>query len=139
MNAAGAVLDDDQGIEAPQQHGVHMDKVDRQHAAGLRGQELLPGRTRAAREYTAAIAAGDDDVTAAAAYNLGNVLANEGNRAAAVDAWYTAVNAAPSAVTPSAAFNLANAYAGEADTGLATALYEMAAQLGSPECARRHS
>jgi hypothetical protein len=45
VNAAGAVLDDHQGIDAPQQHGVQMDEVDRQHAAGLRGQELLPRRT----------------------------------------------------------------------------------------------
>ena len=26
VNAAGAVLDDDQGVEAPQQHGVHVDE-----------------------------------------------------------------------------------------------------------------
>ena len=44
VNAAGAVLNDDQGVEAPQQHGVHVDKVDRKNAAGLRGEELLPGR-----------------------------------------------------------------------------------------------
>ena len=42
------MLDDDQGVEAPQQHGVHVDEVDRENAAGLRGQELLPGRARAA-------------------------------------------------------------------------------------------
>jgi hypothetical protein len=47
MDAAGAVLDDDQDVEAPQQHGVHVDEVDRQDAAGLRGQELFPGRSGA--------------------------------------------------------------------------------------------
>jgi hypothetical protein len=49
VNPAGAVLDDDQGIEAPEQHGVHMDEVGREDAAGLCGQELLPGRATAAR------------------------------------------------------------------------------------------
>jgi hypothetical protein len=34
---------------APQQHGIHVDKVDRQNAAGLGCQELLPGRARPAR------------------------------------------------------------------------------------------
>jgi hypothetical protein len=46
--AAGAVLDDDQGVDAPQQHGVHMDEVDRENPAGLCIQELLPGQARAA-------------------------------------------------------------------------------------------
>lgn len=44
VRAAGAVLDDDQGIDAPQAGGVHMDEVGCEDAAGLRGQELLPGR-----------------------------------------------------------------------------------------------
>jgi hypothetical protein len=48
VNAAGAVLDDDQGVDAPEQHGVDVDKVDRENAAGLRGQELPPGRASAA-------------------------------------------------------------------------------------------
>jgi hypothetical protein len=48
VNAAGAVLDDDQGVEAPQQHGVHVDEIDRKDPAGLRGQELPPGRPRPA-------------------------------------------------------------------------------------------
>jgi hypothetical protein len=43
------MLDDDQGVKAPQQHGVHVDEVGREDAAGLGGQELLPGRARAAR------------------------------------------------------------------------------------------
>ena len=47
-STAGAVLDDDQRVDAPQQHGVHVDEVDGDDAAGLRGQELLPGRARAA-------------------------------------------------------------------------------------------
>jgi hypothetical protein len=48
VNAAGAVLNDDQDVEAPEQHGIDMDKVDRENAAGLRRQELLPGRAGAA-------------------------------------------------------------------------------------------
>jgi hypothetical protein len=48
VNAAGAVLDDDQGVDAPEEHGVHVNEIDREDAAGLRGQELLPGRTSAA-------------------------------------------------------------------------------------------
>jgi hypothetical protein len=42
------VLDDDQGIDAPQEHGVHVDEIDREDAAGLGGEELLPGRAGAA-------------------------------------------------------------------------------------------
>ena len=38
------MLDDDQGVDASQQHGVHVDEVDAEDAAGLGGQELLPGR-----------------------------------------------------------------------------------------------
>jgi hypothetical protein len=48
MDAASAVLDDDQGIEAAEQHGVHVDEVGGNDAAGLRGKELLPGRAAAA-------------------------------------------------------------------------------------------
>ena len=48
VNAAGAVLDDDQGVDAPEQHGIHMDEIDRKNPAGLRGQDLLPGRPFAA-------------------------------------------------------------------------------------------
>src|ERR1035441_9021176 len=47
VHPAGAVLDDDQGIEAPQEHGIHVDEVGSEHAAGLRGQELLPRRAGA--------------------------------------------------------------------------------------------
>jgi hypothetical protein len=48
VNAAGAALDDDQRVEALEQHGVHLDEADRDNTAGLVGQELLPGRARAA-------------------------------------------------------------------------------------------
>ena len=53
--AAGAVLDDDQRIEAPQEQGVHAGKIDRDDAVGLRGQELLP--RRAVRRGTGSIPA----------------------------------------------------------------------------------
>jgi len=48
VNSAGAVLDHDQRVDAMEQHGVHVDEVDCDDAAGLRGQELLPGRAGAA-------------------------------------------------------------------------------------------
>ena len=35
VNAPGAVLDDDQDVEAPQQHGVYVDEVDGENAVGL--------------------------------------------------------------------------------------------------------
>jgi hypothetical protein len=41
-SAAGAVLDDDQGIDPPQQDRVDGDEVGREDAVGLGGQELLP-------------------------------------------------------------------------------------------------
>ena len=40
VNAAGAVLDDDQGVDAPQEHRVHVYEIGREDAAGLDGQEL---------------------------------------------------------------------------------------------------
>jgi hypothetical protein len=43
VSAAGAVPDDDQGIDPPQQHGIHVDEAGGEDAAGLRGQELPPG------------------------------------------------------------------------------------------------
>jgi hypothetical protein len=43
VRAAGAVLDDDQGIHPPQQDRVDVHEVGGQDAAGLGGQELLPG------------------------------------------------------------------------------------------------
>ena len=48
MNPARAVLDNDQRVHAPQEHGVHVDKIDGEDAAGLGGQELLPRRAGAA-------------------------------------------------------------------------------------------
>jgi hypothetical protein len=48
VSMVGAVLDHDQGVEAAEQHGVHVDEVDGDDAAGLSGQELLPGRAGAA-------------------------------------------------------------------------------------------
>ena len=48
MNPAGAVLDDDQRVETMEQHRVHVDEVGRENAAGLHGQEMLPGRAAAA-------------------------------------------------------------------------------------------
>jgi len=47
VNPAGAVLDHDQRVDAPQQHGVHVDEVDGDDATGLRSQELPPGRPAA--------------------------------------------------------------------------------------------
>jgi len=44
VDAAGAVLDDDQGLEAVEQHGVHVDEIGGEDAAGLSDEELLPGR-----------------------------------------------------------------------------------------------
>jgi hypothetical protein len=37
------VLDDDQGIDAPQGDGVDVEEVDSEDAVGLVGQELSPG------------------------------------------------------------------------------------------------
>ena len=48
MDAAGAVFDDDERVETTEQHCIHMDEVGRHDGAGLRGQELLPGRAGAA-------------------------------------------------------------------------------------------
>jgi hypothetical protein len=41
------VLDDDQGVDAPQEHGIHVDEVGCEDGARLNGQELLLGGTRA--------------------------------------------------------------------------------------------
>jgi len=48
MNTAGAVLDDDQRVETTEQHGVHVDEVGGEDAAGLGCQELLSARAGAA-------------------------------------------------------------------------------------------
>jgi hypothetical protein len=43
-----AVLDDDQHVEAAEEDGVDVSEVDGEDRVGLGGQELLPGRSRAA-------------------------------------------------------------------------------------------
>jgi len=48
MDAASVVLDHDHGVEPAEQHGVHVNEVGRDYAAGLGSQKLLPGRARAA-------------------------------------------------------------------------------------------
>jgi hypothetical protein len=48
VDAAYAVLDDDHGVQTPEQHGVHVDEIGGEDAAGLDGQELLPRRAGAA-------------------------------------------------------------------------------------------
>jgi hypothetical protein len=52
VSAAGAVLDDDQRVEAAEQHGVDVDEIGGDDAAGLGGKELLPGRAAAAGRGT---------------------------------------------------------------------------------------
>ncbi len=52
VDATGAVLDDDQGVDAPQQHSVQVHEVGCEDAAGLRRQELLPGRAGPAGRRT---------------------------------------------------------------------------------------
>ncbi len=49
MNAPGAVLDQDQRIDALEQDGVDVDEVDGEDAVGLEGQELAPARAAATR------------------------------------------------------------------------------------------
>jgi hypothetical protein len=44
VHAATLVLDDDEDVEAAQEHGVDVGEVDREDRMGLRGQELSPGR-----------------------------------------------------------------------------------------------
>ena len=49
VHPAGAVLDEHQHVHALQQHGVHVQEVDREDPGGLGVQELPPRRARAAR------------------------------------------------------------------------------------------
>ena len=49
VHPAGAVLDEHQHVHALQQHGVHVQEVDREDPGGLGVQELPPGRAGAAR------------------------------------------------------------------------------------------
>jgi hypothetical protein len=67
VGATGAVLDDDQGVEAPEQHGVHVDKIGREDAAGFavrncfqvgpvrRGAGSIPASCRICHTVEAAI------------------------------------------------------------------------------------
>jgi hypothetical protein len=43
------MLDRDERVNPPEQHGVYVHKVDCKDGLGLRGEELAPGRTRSAR------------------------------------------------------------------------------------------
>ena len=47
--AAAAVLDHDEDVEAAQEDGVDVGEVDREDRVGLRGEELLPGRSGPSR------------------------------------------------------------------------------------------
>lgn len=49
VDAAGAVLDEDQRVQAPQRHGVEVQEVGGGDAVGLGGQELPPGWAGALR------------------------------------------------------------------------------------------
>src|ERR1039458_3420220 len=49
VHPAGAMLDEHQDVQSSQQHGVHVQEVDRADPGGLGVQELPPGRTRPAR------------------------------------------------------------------------------------------
>ena len=44
MHPAGAMLDEHQDIQCPQQHGVHVEEADGEDPGGLGAQELAPGR-----------------------------------------------------------------------------------------------
>jgi hypothetical protein len=44
VNAAGAVFDNDQGVDSPPEHGVHGDEIGREKGAGPGGRERFPGR-----------------------------------------------------------------------------------------------
>ena len=58
VGAAGAVLDDNQRVDAAEEDGVHVDEVDGDDAAGLGGEELLPGRSTA-RSWSRTVASKD--------------------------------------------------------------------------------
>jgi hypothetical protein len=49
VHPAGAVLDEHQDVQPCQQHGAHVQEVDREDPGGLGMQELAPGGIRAAR------------------------------------------------------------------------------------------
>jgi len=45
VRTAAVVFDDDEDVEATQEHGIDLGEVDREDRMGLRGQELSPART----------------------------------------------------------------------------------------------
>jgi hypothetical protein len=49
VHAATVVFDHDEDVEAAQEHGVDVGEVDRKDRAGLRAEELLPGRSGPSR------------------------------------------------------------------------------------------
>jgi hypothetical protein len=44
MHPAGTVIDEYQHVQPPQQHGVHVQEINREDPGGLGVQELLPRR-----------------------------------------------------------------------------------------------
>jgi hypothetical protein len=49
VHAATVVFDHDEDVEAAQEHGVDVGEVDRKDRAGLRAEELSPGRSEPSR------------------------------------------------------------------------------------------
>jgi hypothetical protein len=49
MHPAGAMLDEHQDIQPPQQHGVHVQEIDCDDPGGLDMKKLTPARARPAR------------------------------------------------------------------------------------------
>jgi hypothetical protein len=49
VEAPGAVLDEDQGVQALEGHGVEVQEIGGDDAVGLGGEELAPGRTESLR------------------------------------------------------------------------------------------
>ena len=49
MHPAGAMLDEHQDMQSPEEHGVHVQEIDCDDPGSLGVQELAPARTRAAR------------------------------------------------------------------------------------------
>jgi hypothetical protein len=44
VHPAGAVLDEHQDVQSPEEHGIHVQEVDGEDPGGLGMQELPPGR-----------------------------------------------------------------------------------------------
>ena len=47
VRPAGAVFDEHQDMQSPEEHGVHVQEIDRDDPGGLGVQELPPARARA--------------------------------------------------------------------------------------------